>query len=114
MHKQFKENKELMISLNNEISSKQKQRSILEREISFIDKISKSQTTEIGITDHAFLRYVERCLGVDLNVLKSKIITPELEKMVKFMNGSGKITIGKIEYIVKDNIIVTIINHPRK
>lgn len=58
---------------------------------------------------HAFIRYLERHLGLDMDMIKSDIITPEFNKMV------GKSVDGTFHYkglkiVIRDRVIITVMD----
>jgi hypothetical protein len=57
------------------------------------------------VTDHALVRYLERKLGLDLDVLRAEILTDELVKRVNVMGGSCTYK----KFVVRDNVIVTVL-----
>lgn len=90
----------------------------LKEELNYIDrgilKIRKEiKAIEDGnkgliVSEHAIVRYFERCLGQDLEEVKRDILTDSLIACVKNL-GDGKHPIGKKRRaVVKNNIVVTI------
>lgn len=58
------------------------------------------------VSEHAMLRYVEREMGIDLDEIRRRILTPKNVKAIRFA-GSCKIKSGKLEFIVRDNVVVS-------
>lgn len=116
LESRLEEKRNILKSLNNEINFKNQERKKVEKEISEIEKHIKEQTknnnTGIDVSDHAMCRYIERCIGVNLTDIKSKILTEEVQHYISVMKGEGNFTINNIEYRVKNYVIMTIINHP--
>ena len=112
----LEEKREILRFLNNEINSKKNERTKVQKEIAQIQSAIKIQSqnnnTGIDVSDHAMCRYIERCIGVNLTDIKSKILTEEVQHYISVMNGEGNFTINNIEYRVKNYVIITIINHP--
>lgn len=72
------------------------------------NKIKSISDSDIVVTEHAIIRYLERCKGLDLDAVKSEILSEERRKMIKAM-GNGKFPIGDgARIVVKGNSIVTI------
>lgn len=81
-------------------------RKFLNSEINRIQNSNK----EIIISEHAMLRYIERIKGINLDEIKTEILTPQLLSTVKTM-GNGKFPSGNgFRAVVKDNTIITIEN----
>ena len=116
LESRLEEKRNILKSLNNEINFKNQERKKVQKEISEIEKHIKEQTknnnTGIDVSDHAMCRYIERCIGVNLTDIKSKILTEEVQHYISVMKGEGNFTINNIEYRVKNYVIMTIINHP--
>lgn len=58
------------------------------------------------VSEHAMLRYVEREMGIDLEDIRRRILTPKNVKAIRFA-GSCKIKSGRLEFIVRDNVVVS-------
>ncbi len=73
-----------------------------------ISDIRKSQE-DIVVTDHAFLRYLERAMGIEVDELKEQMVPDNVEITMKRM-GSGKYPLGNgLHAVVKGNTIVTVV-----
>lgn len=71
-------------------------------------QIEQHHTKEISVTEHALLRYFERVLGFDLEEIKEKILSEELEEHIDTLV-SGKFPIGDGKYaVVKNRVVITI------
>lgn len=71
--------------------------------------IFKKNITELQVTDHAVVRYIERFYQLDLDGIKKEIIS-DVEKFDGYLkNGTGKISTDKLSYVIKDNKIITLI-----
>lgn len=94
-----------------ELLSKQKEYDTLRRNLNSIkEKISKlTSNTEIIISEHALLRYVERVLNIDIEEISNSILTDQFKTLV-YTLGDGKIPLNNdFTAIVKDNVVTTII-----
>ena len=61
------------------------------------------------VSEHALIRYLERAMDLDLEQLKSEILTPEVTKQIKIM-GNGKFPLGNgLRVVVKDNVVTTVV-----
>ncbi len=67
-----------------------------------------SLTSEIGVTDHAVLRFLERAMGFDIGAIKERILDDTTKKAIKSLgNGTYPITDGYTA-VVRNNSIITI------
>jgi hypothetical protein len=58
------------------------------------------------VTDHAVLRFMERVLGVDVDGIRRAIASPQL--VAAFKAGASKYVDDSVEYILRDNGVVTV------
>jgi ribosomal protein L15 len=73
-----------------------------------IFKMEQLKSKELIISEHAILRYIERVLEINIEKIKSEILTDEIIERNKIL-GSGKYKNNKkFEVVIKDNIVVTI------
>ena len=96
-----------------ELLSKQKEYDTLRKNLNIIkEKISKlTSNTEIIISEHALLRYVERVLNIDIEEISNSILTDQFKTLV-YTLGDGKIPLNNdFTAIVKDNVLNTIISN---
>jgi archaellum component FlaC len=76
----------------------------LKREIKYL----KEESNDVIVTEHAILRYVERCMGFNLDQIRNEILTDSLKASIKAM-GNGKYPVADgCKAIVKNNTIITI------
>lgn len=69
-----------------------------------------AEVGEIVVTEHAFLRYFERVLGMDLEEIRKKIVTPEIELQIKTLK-SGVFPGEGYRLRVKDGAVVTLLTN---
>jgi hypothetical protein len=65
--------------------------------------------TEIKVSDHALIRYIERILGENLDPIRQLILTDELTFKVKSLKGSGTFIFPDHTAIVRQGTITTIL-----
>lgn len=110
--------KEEFVSLNKIVSDTQKKASQKKKELDELEiTLSKLDNThKIGVSDHAIIRYLERVKSIDLALIKAEIITEKVVKLIHYFKGNGTFPSGEsgISYIVKDYVIVTILNKNEK
>lgn len=70
-------------------------------------KIEKLSQKELIISEHAFLRYLERVEGINLEEIQAKILTKELMMKYKTL-GNGTFPIGDFKIVIRNNTVVTI------
>lgn len=69
----------------------------------------KEAAVEPIVSEHALLRYIQRVMGVDLDAIRAKILTPRNVNTINFVR-SGKVPAGDgVTLIVKDRAIVSIV-----
>ena len=64
-------------------------------------------TEEKFISDHAILRYLQRMNLIDIQQLKTNLLSEEVVNAI--YNGANKIIYNGLEYVIKNGKIVTII-----
>lgn len=80
-------------------------------QMKFIDKDIKSlATVEVVVSEHAMLRYMERVMGFDLEIIRSAILSPDNLLMIKKL-GSGRFPLsGGGRMVVRDKTVVSIVD----
>jgi hypothetical protein len=60
------------------------------------------------VTDHAMIRYIERVMGIDMEALKARILTPETRAFIDQF-GSGKFPVAPgYRLVVKNRVVITV------
>lgn len=59
------------------------------------------------VSEHAIIRYMEREMGLDLELIRNEILTAERKALIKRL-GDGKYPLGNSKAIVKDLVVVSI------
>ena len=72
-----------------------------------VNKEIESMKTEITVSDHSVLRYMERILGIDTEVYKKDMLS-KINKSIINTIGDGEYPFGDHSVIVKNKTIVTI------
>lgn len=65
-----------------------------------------AERSEMVVTDHAVLRFMERVYGVDVDGVRQLIATPAL--VAAYKAGASKYVDGDVEYVLRDNGVVTV------
>jgi len=71
-----------------------------------IKRLSKGKNTIVS--EHAILRYLERVCDLDIENIKGLIINDDFKKLNLLIKGDGIIKKDGVEYILKDNVIITV------
>jgi hypothetical protein len=66
------------------------------------------QKPSARVSDHAVIRYLERARCIDIDAIRSEILTPDRIRAIE--NGATRIKVGRFEFLVIDRTIVTIID----
>lgn len=77
-------------------------------EIAELNHKIKLATKQLTLTEHAILRYIERVMGVNVEEVRSKILTDKLKKLNDEI-GDGEFHLDGFKVIVKENVITTIV-----
>jgi len=74
------------------------------------NEIKSFADVEVVVSEHAILRYMERVMGFDLEMVRTAILSPDNLMMIKKL-GAGKYPLpGGGRIVVKDNVIVSIVD----
>lgn len=73
-----------------------------------IRKINNLLSSDVVLTEHALLRYLERIQGVDLAEIKNNILDDTTKDQIKVL-GSGRFPKDGYTLIVKNNTIISIV-----
>lgn len=97
-------------STRSEIALKQRELALKKKTLQEIKKKINSMTeTNILVTEHAKLRYVERVMGIDLEKVTNAILTESVKKQVAIL-GDGSYPAENCKAVIKNNTVVTVIN----
>lgn len=68
------------------------------------------RSTELKVSDHALVRYLERVTGIDFEKIKEEVITPELVELYRKL-GDGELPNGvaNTRCVIQNGVIVTIL-----
>lgn len=71
-------------------------------------KIKNMMSTEVILTEHAILRYLERVKGVNMEDVKDTILDDDTKSKIEVL-GSGKFPKEGYTLVVKNNTIISIV-----
>jgi hypothetical protein len=75
--------------------------------------INKLKIKEVKVSNHAVLRYFERILNYDLNEIRQKILTKEIQENYLLL-GDGQYQNGEIILVIKNDTVITIMENGGK
>lgn len=94
-----------------EVSKISKEINEIERKVKELENKRKILTSDVVITEHAILRYLERVKGVDIEAIKKEILPDyTLGYILGVGMNSGKYPAGTHKVVLSGNIITTVIN----
>lgn len=96
-------------AIKDNIAKKEQHLLNLESAIVAKEEEIKSFVSNIGVSDHAIVRYLERVLKVDINAMKAKILTDHDRHMIVFKGGEGAIKKKDMELRVSGYNVCTVI-----
>lgn len=89
----------------------------IEKELSYrSNELNKLKTRQknlqkgVACSDHAVVRYVERIVGIGKEDIIAQFLTDDVVEQIKTAGGSGKFPSGDVTLVVKDYVVVTVIN----
>ena len=108
--KAFKDQGIKVDALSVQIDAERKKLSTLGREYTYL-----VNSSNIKVSDHALIRYLERVKGMDLDAIRAEIIDEEIERQVSILGGHGAYLNKDQSYRVRiqDNTAVTVISELR-
>jgi hypothetical protein len=62
---------------------------------------------EPRISDHAFIRYMERKLGVDVDAIRKEILTDRVKEALRL--GATGYTVNGVKFKAQDGVLVTVL-----
>lgn len=72
-------------------------------------QITKQVAIDVTVTDHAVLRYLERVHGVDIEVIRSNLVSRKMREKIVKLKGDGEWVLSNgYRYIFRDYKLVTI------
>ena len=111
-------------TMKNEICGKiaalKEQKKLVEKEISVLEdslksleqKIEKIQNSDLIVSEHAIIRYIERVIGINIEEIVEKIATEKVKKMAECCgNGLYPSENGEFKLKINNNVVVTIVNN---
>lgn len=96
--------------LKDEVRDAQRKASESRRKLSGLeDQLREAQNTELIVTEHAILRYLERVVGLNLDEVKNKILTDTIRAQTKALGRSGRFPNDGFKVIMENGAVTTVI-----
>ena len=74
-----------------------------------IERCAPKKVREPKVSDHAVVRYLERFMGIDVDEIRCKILTPTVKGAIEA--GAKTFISEGITYCIKNNVITTVHNN---
>lgn len=105
----IKELKEKADEYATDIKKRQKEHSKMLEEIKVLERrlATKSNLKQVKVSEHALLRYLERAKGLNIQEVEEEILNEKLVGMISSL-GNGEFPHNGQQYVVKNNLIITI------
>jgi len=94
-------------NINRELNDLRQQKKFIQAELDNVKRTIKILNSEVYVTDHAIVRYFERCLNYNIDEIRTTICPSDVKKKVKVLTNC-KYPVKDFEIVVKDNKIVTV------
>lgn len=93
-----------------DISTKQRELNIKTKRLNELNtELRKLQgNKELIVSEHAIIRYMERCRGIDIGEVIEEIKNETITGLYEKLGGSGVYPCDEFKAVVKNNIVVTI------
>ena len=62
----------------------------------------------LKVTDHAVVRYLERILGYDIDLIRDAIATKAIKAQIKKLGPNGEFINGNHRVVIKNSTAVTV------
>jgi translation initiation factor 2B subunit (eIF-2B alpha/beta/delta family) len=94
-----------------EVSSKQREYNQKLQAINKLQEVidSLNNNSNIKISEHAIIRYMERVKGLDISEIEKEILTEEVLVLIEKLGGSGKYPVKDFQIVMKDYTVTTIV-----
>ena len=77
-------------------------------------KIKNLQNSDLIVSEHAIIRYIERVIGINIEEIVEKIATEKVKKMAECCgNGLYPSENGEFKLKINNNVVVTIVNNEK-
>lgn len=99
--------------LQTELERTQKTLEIKQNQLESIEKeVTRLENNELVVSDHALLRYMERIVGIDMDMIKNAILTDNVKRMHLAL-GDGKYPVAvenndHCMVVIRNGVVVTL------
>ena len=94
-----------------EVANKQREYNQKLQAIAKLKKIidSLNRNSNVKVSEHAIIRYMERVKGVDISEIEKEILTDDVLLWVEKLGGSGKYPVSDFHIVMKDYTVTTVV-----
>lgn len=103
LHTKLNEAEDILRQLRNQVAEADNKVRRIKSEIQTIID------SEIVISEHAILRYLERIKGIDMNVIKEEMMPEKVMKQIQILS-SGKFPCDTHYLKVKNRVVITVLD----
>lgn len=89
------------------VKSEQRRLSNLKARQIELTELLNTPSENVGVSDHALIRYLERKYGFDFTDYRNEILTPERISAIK--SGAESISVNGVKMKIQNNTVVTVI-----
>ncbi len=101
------------IALRGQVENIQQELTLNKKQIQRINgeiaKLNFVIDKDIEVSEHAIYRYLERVLNIDIEEIKSKIVTGELKALVTVLGGTGTYPVDNFRVKMVNKTITTVL-----
>lgn len=70
----------------------------------------RRKQNEIGVSDHAVVRYIQRVIGIDIDEIKNQIMPESMRKSLHGIGLKNKVSVSENHYaVLEDDVVVTVL-----
>lgn len=70
---------------------------------------SLNNNSNIKVSEHAIIRYMERVKGLNISEIEKEILTDDVLLLIEKLGGTGKYPIKEFQVVMKDYTVTTIV-----
>lgn len=101
----FSQSESLTVQAEAELKLRRTERELIKLKL----KKCRQDKTDLRVSDHAIVRYLERVVGMDIEACKKEMVAKlpkdfSIGDPVEFVKISGK----ELQYVIRDNLIISV------
>jgi transcriptional regulator of aromatic amino acid metabolism len=70
---------------------------------------SLNNNSNVKVSEHAIIRYLERVKGLDVSEIEKEILTDDILSLIEKLGGSGKYPVKDFQIVMKDYTVTTVV-----